>query len=101
MPQIHGFKTSLLVLALTGNAATVNAATRCEDLFTNNRFEKVAPRAVAPSTIRPAQMSWVESVNALKQIDQAVYGRSQVIEALTTAILAKEFVWINGIPMPE
>ncbi|OFZ29028.1 MAG: hypothetical protein A2622_13120 [Bdellovibrionales bacterium RIFCSPHIGHO2_01_FULL_40_29] len=98
MPKIFGLKTSILLLALTGNAISVKAANRCEDLFANKGFQKASPQAVLQPTARSSQMSWAESVNALKQIDQVVYGRSQVIEALTTAILAKEFVWINGEP---
>lgn len=66
---------------------------RCADPLSG----KVTPTAstVAPRT---TQAAWTESVQALKQIEQRVYGRGQVIEALATAILAREFVWINGEP---
>lgn len=48
-----------------------------------------------PKTLPEA---WKESASALKQIDQSVYGRRDVIESLATAVLAKEFVWFNGEP---
>lgn len=98
MSKIISLKTSILLLALTGNALSANAANRCEDLFTDKASLKASPQTLIQTGARSSQTSWAESVNALKQIDQAVYGRSQVIEALTTAILAKEFVWINGEP---
>ena len=47
---------------------------------------------------RTNAQAWQESVAALHTIDKSVYGRDQVIEALATAMLAKEFVWINGEP---
>ena len=47
---------------------------------------------------RPLPEAWKESASALKQIDQSVYGRRDVIESLATAVLAKEFVWFNGEP---
>ncbi len=98
MSKIFGLKTSIILLALTGNVLSANAAVRCEDLFIDKGFQKASPQVVLKPTVRSSETSWAESVNALKQIDQAVYGRSQVIEALATAILAKEFVWINGEP---
>ena len=42
--------------------------------------------------------AWAESVSALREINQRVYNRADVIEAMTTAILAREFVWMNGEP---
>ncbi|MDZ4677899.1 MAG: SUMF1/EgtB/PvdO family nonheme iron enzyme, partial [Oligoflexia bacterium] len=56
------------------------------------------PTHIASTAKKTTGDAWTDSVQALKQIDQTVYGRHQVIEALTTAILAKEFVWINGEP---
>ncbi len=63
--------------------------------FAAETAEKCADRLVGPGSIASA---WSESVEALQTIQQRVYGRGQVIEALTAAILAKEFVWINGEP---
>lgn len=87
-------KTSILLLALTAHTSTALAANKCESIFLRS--------AVAGSTInlnsKSAQTAWAESITALRQINEAVYGRAQVIEALATAILAKEFVWINGEP---
>ncbi len=96
MSKIFDLKTSLLLLALSSHATQAMAALRCENIFTDNSsgHAKALNQVIAKSP----QSSWSESINALKQIDQTVYGRSQVIEALTTAVLAKEFVWINGEP---
>ncbi|HVK62762.1 MAG TPA: AAA family ATPase [Bdellovibrionales bacterium] len=47
---------------------------------------------------RSTSTAWNESAQAMQQLNQAVYGRGQVIEAMATAILAKEFVWMNGEP---
>lgn len=64
---------------------------RCADLLSD--------RPTASTDVkRTTSQAWSESVQALQQIEQSVYGRGQVIEALTTAILAREFVWINGEP---
>jgi len=68
------------------------AANKCAEIF--GRIGTVQVEAPRSNT----QDAWTESVSALRQIEQRVYGRSQVIEALATAILAKEFVWINGEP---
>lgn len=44
------------------------------------------------------EQAWNQSAAALVGINQKVYGREAVIEAMTTAILAREFVWMNGEP---
>ncbi len=66
---------------------------RCADLFL-----RVGSPTVAVETPRTTRDAWSESVQGLQQIEQRVYGRGPVIEALATAILAREFVWINGEP---
>ncbi len=95
MSKVFFLKTSILLLSLGSFASSAVAAVRCEDIFSDkgNRSQfKQTGIAKSP------QAAWSESVNALKQIDQSVYGRSQVIETLTAAVLAREFVWINGEP---
>lgn len=75
------------------------AAMRCENLFSSEVLKNTNQKNMFPLQVaRDAKTAWTESVGALRQIDQAVYGRKQVIESLATAILAKEFVWINGEP---
>jgi formylglycine-generating enzyme required for sulfatase activity/MoxR-like ATPase len=96
MPKLFDLKMSIILLMLGGHATSATAASRCEDFFADKGVK--ASRTLPPVTSKSPQVSWSESVDALKQIDQSVYGRSQVIETLTTAILAKEFVWINGEP---
>lgn len=85
----------ILIASLVFFQAQVASANfnRCADLLSGKVISTTA--TVAPRT---TQAAWSESVDALKQIEQRVYGRGQVIEALTTAILAREFVWINGEP---
>ncbi len=70
------------------------AANKCSEIFSGIG---TASSSIVAAKKTPSE-AWTESVNALTQINQKVYGRRQVIEALTTAILAKEFVWINGEP---
>ena len=97
--------------ALLISSSNAYAQNKCADIFLNHgslhqeapakelpTARTAAPRSDAKALSRPNSQAWQESVTALHQIDHAVYGRSQVIEALTTAMLAKEFVWINGEP---
>ncbi|GIL17011.1 MAG: hypothetical protein BroJett040_07620 [Oligoflexia bacterium] len=83
--------TALLMPLLVSEASSA-AAVKCEALFRN-----IMP-SVNRSIERSLSQSWQESVSGLRSITQRVYGRDQVVEALATAILAKEFVWINGEP---
>lgn len=94
-PHIYRFGVSIILISNLFSFDYASAsALKCSELFSS----KPAPSAVAAVAPRSTNEAWNESANALKQINQAVYGRGQVIEALTTAILAKEFVWINGEP---
>jgi MoxR-like ATPase len=78
-----------LFASLGLNPTLVLAQQKCSSIY------KTASSQRAP---RDTQTAWKDSVEALNQINQMVYGRKNVIEALTSAILAKEFVWINGEP---
>ncbi len=42
--------------------------------------------------------TWNQSVEAVQKLKGRVYGMDNLIEAMTTAMLAKEFMWINGEP---
>lgn len=92
--------TSSLLIFQTQAALASNPiiSKQCSVIFSQVKSAALTP---APSSLKaqknPSE-AWSESVSALNQINQKVYGRSEVIEALTTAILAKEFVWINGEP---
>lgn len=93
--HIYRFGISTLLISCLFSFDVASAALNCSEIF-SSQFKSTHPATqVAPRTTNEA---WNESTTALKQINQAVYGRDQVIEALTTAILAKEFVWINGEP---
>ena len=99
---------------LIGSPAAYSAPLLCKDIFDkaahagdSTRDSRGTPENVAtrdhvapqpPPHVRSNSEAWQESVAALNQIDHAVYGRHDVIEALTTAMLAREFVWINGEP---
>ena len=96
MPKLFDLKTSILLLILGSHTTSAIAAVRCADIFTDKSVKSF--QNLAPAISESPQAAWSESIDALKQIDQSVYGRSQVIETLATAILAKEFVWINGEP---
>jgi len=91
-----------LRLNLVGTFISSLIVFQAQVAFANNKcaelFLRVGTPAVVTETKRTTSEAWTESVSALKQIEQRVYGRGQVIEALATAILAKEFVWINGEP---
>src|ERR1700692_4079211 len=97
------FNTRLLmIVALLLGSPKLFAQNKCEDVLQNKSDSqaratvvKAKPEAVTP---RSTGEAWQESVLSLSQINQSVYGRSQVIESLTTAMLAHEFVWINGEP---
>jgi len=69
---------------------------KCAEVFGLMTTRAPVETRISFETRKTPQEAWPESVQALRQIEQRVYGRSEVIEALTTAILAKEFVWING-----
>src|SRR5580704_16620280 len=75
---------------------------RCEDIFKSNRDllskNVVADKSHKTPPPRSTQEAWQESVSALSQINHSVVGRTQVIESLAAAMLAHEFVWINGEP---
>lgn len=98
MSKIIDLKTITLLMALASYSASANATMRCEDFYKSDYYRNKPVLSPAQATPKSPQTAWSESITALNQIDQAVYGRSQVIEALTTAVLAKEFVWINGEP---
>ncbi|NUM60466.1 MAG: AAA family ATPase [Bdellovibrionaceae bacterium] len=97
MSKIIDLKTITILMALVSYSVSAIATIRCEDFYKNDYKIKSVLSPVL-TTPKSPQTAWSESITALNQIDQAVYGRSQVIEALTTAVLAKEFVWINGEP---
>ena len=86
--------TTLLISNLFHLEVALAQGPQCSTVF----LPAGASGSVANALSRTTPQAWNESAAALKQINEAVYGRSQVIEALTTAILAKEFVWINGEP---
>jgi MoxR-like ATPase len=67
---------------------------QCQEIFSNS----IGKSKTTPTAERTLPAAWQESVKALAQINQSVFGKSQVIEALATAMLAREFVWINGEP---
>ena len=66
MSKIVSLKTSILLLALTGNALSAIAANRCEDRFIDKVSSKASPQALVQAPARSSQVSWAESVNALK-----------------------------------
>jgi len=86
--------TTLLISNLFHIEVALAEGPQCSNMFLPAGASGLAATVVSRTT----PQAWNESATALKQINEAVYGRSQVIEALTTAILAKEFVWINGEP---
>lgn len=94
-PHIYRLGISTLLISSLFSFEVASAAPKCSEIFSSQIKSAPTVAQVAPRTTNEA---WNESADALKQINQAVYGRGQVIEALTTAILAKEFVWINGEP---
>jgi formylglycine-generating enzyme required for sulfatase activity/MoxR-like ATPase len=98
MSKIIDLKTIIILMALVSYSASANATIRCEDFYKNDYFKSKSLLSTTQAAPKSPQIAWTESITALNQIDQAVYGRSQVIETLTTAVLAKEFVWINGEP---
>ena len=83
--------TILLVLMTLSMRA--QAQVICESLFTRDsaQLSVTTPR-------HSIEQAWKESVSALHQINTIIYSRRQAVEAMTTAMLAREFVWINGEP---
>lgn len=98
MSKAIDLKTITILMTLATYSISAKAIIRCEDLYKSDHYKTKAVNSLVQRTPKSPQTTWSESITALNQINQAVYGRSQVIEALTTAILAKEFVWINGEP---
>lgn len=98
MSKIIDLKTITILMVLVSYLASANATIRCEDFYKSDYLKSKSLLSTTQTAPKSPQIAWSESITALNQIDQAVYGRSQVIETLTTAVLAKEFVWINGEP---
>lgn len=93
---INTFRLSTFLMASLFSIQNASANTvLCFDLFSPKKVPSAVSGVV---THRKLPEAWAESISALKQINRDVFGREQVIESLTTAILAREFVWINGEP---
>jgi MoxR-like ATPases len=87
--------TGLLGVAYTQNSYA--ARMRCQDVLVvkDPIADILSNKYVAPTTQAEA---WKESFTAMQEINGVISNRGQVIEALMTAVLAKEFVWMNGEP---
>jgi MoxR-like ATPase len=69
----------------------------------DSKKELVIPHQVKNDSVNlqdtwTQEAAWKESQNTITQIGKIVKGKDYIIHGLLTAMLAKEFVWLNGDP---